>query len=229
MRTHVFNVGKSGVGKSVECLTVAADLAWRTRKKRRCSISLLEPHGDLAKDFLFLRFNTKKYWNRLIYVNPVIHKMLGIEDIYSPVLNFFDIPYRDEDSIDAFSQQITNAFKQMLQKKKTNDEGLSRNMDAVIKPCIATLLRKGDADLRDLKRFMSKDNKDLVALGLKSPDPEHRHFFEYGFAVEQFNVTKNALFIKLQSLLNSPVFRRLVVGNGTNNKSTIDLHKAFNS
>lgn len=53
-------------------------------------------------------------------------------------------------------------------------------MDAIIKPCIATLLRKGDADLRDLKRFMSaQENADLVKLGIASPDPEHANFFKY--------------------------------------------------
>ena len=41
---------------------------------------------------------------------------------------------------------------------------------------------------------------------------------------DQYNVTKNSLYIKLQSLLNSSIFRRLVIG-----KSTIDLEAAFNS
>lgn len=97
-------------------------------------------------------------------------------------------------------------------------------MDAVIKPCVATLLRLEGSDLRDLKRFMGKQNKDLVALGKRSPDPEHREFFENGFHNEQYNITKNSLYIKLQSLLNSPVFRRLVVG-----KSTVNLQHAFNT
>ena len=98
-------------------------------------------------------------------------------------------------------------------------------MDAIIKPCIATLLRKGDADLRDLKRFMnSSENMDLIKLGIQSPDPEHANFFKYAFNKEQYSVTKNALYIKLQSLLNSPVFRRLVIG-----KSTVNLQAAFNS
>jgi len=97
-------------------------------------------------------------------------------------------------------------------------------MDAFLKPCIATLLRKGGCDLRDLKRFMSKNNEERIELGKQSPDPEHRDFFENGFHTEQYNVTKNALYIKLQGLLNSPVFRRLTVG-----KSTVNLSQAFNS
>ena len=70
---------------------------------------------------------------------------------------------------------------------------------------------------------MGENNKDLVELGMKSPDPEHRDFFHHGFHIEQYNITKNSLAIKLQSLLNSPVFRRLVVG-----ESTVNLSAAFN-
>lgn len=188
------------------------------------SIGILEPHGDLAQEILAFSVNSKRYRSRVIYVNPTIHKLLGNNEIYSPVINPFDLPFKDEDSIDAFAQEITNAFKEMIKKPKASDDGISRNMDALLKPCIATLLRKEDADLRDLKRFMSSNNEDLLELGRTSPDPEHRDFFINGFMNEQYNITKNSLYIKLQSLLNSPIFRRLVVG-----KSTINLSKALNS
>lgn len=224
LKKHVYNVGQSGSGKSENQKPVIYDLERRSRKKRNISIGVLEPHGDLAQEVLFFRLHQKKYRNRLVYINPTINKLLGIDEIYSPVINPFDISSTDEDTIDAFAQENTNAFKEMLKGSRSGDYGLSRNMDAVIKPCVATLLRKGDSDLKELKRFMGKNNKDLIQLGKKSPDPEHREFFENGFTNEQFNITKNSLYIKLQSLLNSPVFRRLVVG-----KSTIDLQHAFNS
>ena len=220
----MYNVGQSGSGKSENQKPVIYDLAWRSRRKRNISIGILEPHGDLAQEVLCFSFHKKKHRDRVIYINPTINKLLNTSKIYSPVINPFDIPTQNEDAIDAFTQEITNACKEMLKTSKSSDNGLSRNMDAMAKPCIATLLRRQKSDIRDLKRFMGKNNKDLVELGKRSPDPEHREFFQNGFANEQYNVTKNALYIKLQSLLNSPVFRRLVVG-----KSTINLQHAFNS
>jgi len=223
LKKHVYSVGQSGAGKSEIQKPVMYDLMRRSKKNKRLSIGLIEPHGDLAQEVLAFKLNWR-YRKRLIYINPTIHKLLWIEEIYTPVINPFDIRSKDEDTIDAFAQEITNALGEMIKTSKSGEGGLTKNMDAVIKPCVATLLRKGDCDLRDLKRFMGKNNKEYVELGKKSPDPEHREFFHHGFTNDQYNITKNSLYIKLQSLLNSPVFRRLVIG-----KSTVDLQKAFNS
>jgi len=216
-------VAQSGSGKSENQKPVIYDLEWRSRKKRNISISIMEPHGDLAQEVLFFNLHKGKNRSRIIYINPTINKLLNTKDTYSPIINPFDIEAKDEDTIDAFAQEITNALKEML-KSGNSAGGLTRNMDAIIKPCVATLLRKEGSDLSDLKRFMSKNNEDLIKLGMQSPDAEHADFFEHGFQNEQYNITKNSLYIKLQSLLNSPVFRRLVIG-----KSTINLQKAFNS
>ena len=128
------------------------------------SIGIIEPHGDLAQEVMSLAVHRKKYRNRLIYISGSIHKLLGIDEIYTPVINPFDLKNKDEDTIDVFAQEITNAFTEMIKKSKKASDGLSTNMDAVIKPCIATLLRQDYTDLRDLKRFMSKDNADLIQL-----------------------------------------------------------------
>lgn len=210
LRKHTYNVAQSGSGKSENQKPVMYDLIRRSRKKNYLSVGVMEPHGDLAQEVLYFALR-RKYRKRLIYINPTINKLLGTKEVYTPVINPFDIPSRDEDTIDAFAQEITNAFKQMLRKSKNSNSGVSTNMDAILKPCIATLLRKEGSDLRDLKRFMGKNNQELVALGCQSPDPEHREFFQNGFQNEQYNITKNSLYIKLQGLLNSPVFRRLVV------------------
>ena len=106
------------------------------------SIGLIEPHGDLAKEVLSFAVNRKKYRKRLIYINPSINKALGVKEIYSPVINPFQLKHIDEDTIDAFAQEITNAFKEMIKNPRSSDDGISTNMDAIIKPCIATLLRK---------------------------------------------------------------------------------------
>ena len=144
LRKHAYSVAQSGSGKSEIQKPIIYDLIRRTRKNNRLSIGVLEPHGDFAQEVMSFAVHKKKYRNRLIYINPTIHKLLKIPEVYSPVINPFDLKGigRDEDTIDVFSQEITNAFKEMIKNPKKADDGISRNMDAFLKPCIATLLRK---------------------------------------------------------------------------------------
>ena len=224
LKKHTYIVSQSGAGKSELMKLMFYDLQRKSGKKRQHSLVLLDPHGDFAWECLGFVLNRKAQRDRVVYINPTIAKRInGCKDVYSPVINIFDLPNREEETIDAFSQEITNAISEMI--RKGGDDVLSVNMDAFLKPCIATLLRRGNADLSDLKRFMDEQNNaDLIQLGKQSPDPEHRTFFQGGFTNKRYKQTKDAVFIKLQSLLNSPVFRRLVIG-----KSTLNLEHALNS
>lgn len=225
VRKHIYIVSQSGAGKSELMKLLFYDLQRKSGKKHKYSLALLDPHGDLSWEVLGYVLNRKKQKSRIIYINPTIHKRLGINEVYSPTLNIFDIPNKEEETIDAFSQEITNAISEMIQKPSNAADAFSTNMDAFLKPCIATLLRMGNTDIRDLKRFMDdENNEDLVLIGQQSPDEEHRNFFLSNFNNKRYKPTKDAVFIKLQSLLNSPVFRRLTVG-----ASTVDLEKAINS
>lgn len=225
LNKHLYLVSQSGAGKSEMLKILIYDLQRKSGLKRQHSIVVLDPHSDLSYDVLGFVLNRKTQKDRVVYINPTINKRLGLKEVYSPIINIFDIPNKEEDTIDAFSQEITNAMAEMIKKPTSADDAFSTNMDAVLKPCIATLLRMGDTDLRDLKRFMDdRNNADLVAIGQQSPDEEHRSFFRSGFSDKCYRVTKNAVFIKIQSLLNSPVFRRLTVG-----KSTVNLEWQLNN
>lgn len=219
----VYIVGQSGTGKSETLKLFIYDTIRKTRKSTKTSLFILEPHGDLCQEVArYIPFLSQQR-GRLIYLNPTIHKLLGCTTRYTPIINFFDIPSKDEETIDAFSQEITNAISQMIAKAGSSDDVFSTNMDTFLKPCIATLLRLEYSDLSMLKRFMSDNNEDLIALGQQSPNPEHAEFFRNGFQNKRYKATRDAVYIKLQSLLNSSLFRRLVIG-----KSTIDLERALN-
>lgn len=226
IRKHIYLVSQSGAGKSELLKLLIYDLIRRSGKKRRYTTILLDPHHDLSHEVLGFSFFRKLYKDRLIYINPTINKEIGVKEAYSPTINLFEIPDKEEDTIDAFSQEITNAISEMIKKPSNADEAFSTNMDAFLKPCIATLLRMDrTTDLRDLKRFMDDEaNEDLIAIGQRSPDEEHRSFFQNSFSKKRYNTTKDAVYIKLQSLLNSALFRRLTVG-----ESTINLPKAVNN
>ena len=194
-------------------------------EKRNKSIVLIEPHGDLALEVLSFWLNTQM--DRVVYVDPYIRdtskQAVGkflFEEEYTPVINPFQIKDKSARSIDFVSQELTGAFVEILK-----DKNFSIQMDALLKPCIATLLRKGDATLRDLQRFMNdNENADLIQLWLQSPKETDRAFFQYGFHKGSISLTKNSIYFKMQSLLNSYTFSNLVLG-----KSTIDLEDAINS
>ena len=116
--------------------------------------------------------------------------------------------------LELIAQEITGIFAELLK-----DSVLSVQMQALLMPCIATLLRRKNSNLRDLQRFMVNDlNTDLIELGMQSPNPAHRNFFEVAFMSGAYTTTKYSIYTKLQSLLNNSVF-----SNMTTRSSTLDI------
>ncbi len=202
---HTLSLGASGTGKSELIKT----LLYNDIQKSESSIVLLDPHGDLA--FEVSRMIKEK--KRLIYIDLDICK----DKIFT--INPFDIKSKDESVISTMTQELLSALEVGL------DIEWSNNMEAILEPCISTLLRKGDTDLYELQRFMEDSkNEDLVELGKKSPIKGHREFFYSYFKKEKFTVSKDAIAIKLQVLLNNPTLSNSITG-----KSTIDLEKEINT
>ena len=72
-------------------------------------------------------------------------------------------------------------------------------MDAILSPCIATLLRKKDSSFAELQRFMDDDNNTaLVALGKQSPNLQHRNLFQHKFHSQLFSATKHGIYTRMQ-------------------------------
>lgn len=133
----------------------------------------------------------------------------------TPTLNPFRLKKHDTKSIGIMAQEILNALESII------GSDFSPNMEALLTPCIYTLLQKGDSGLDELLVFMNdKLNTELVELGLKSPIKVHRDFFQHQFKEKKFQITKDAIATKLQLLLNNPIFYNFVTGN-----STINLEK----
>ena len=110
------------------------------------------------------------------------------------------------------------------------------NMKTLLIPCIHTLLQaKSDATIVDLQRFLNEEpldrndkkgprhNDALLDLGRQTVDSAHRTFFREKFRSTKYDSTKDALYTRLQDMLNSPVMRRMTVG-----KSTVKLSKIIN-
>ncbi len=84
-------------------------------------------------------------------------------------------------------------------------------MDAILSPCIATLLRLETSSFSDLQRFMDDNNNaDLLALGQQSPNPQHKLLFRHKFNSSLFSATKHGIYTRLQVILNDPTFQNLI-------------------
>ncbi|OMH28087.1 hypothetical protein BGP75_22230 [Motiliproteus sp. MSK22-1] len=68
----------------------------------------------------------------------------------------------------------------------------------------------------DLQRFMDDDNnQDLIELGTRSPNRQHRYFFQHRFTKKSLWITKHGIYTRLQVLLNDPIFQKLISGVDT--------------
>lgn len=200
---HCYINGKSGSGKS-ELLKL---FFYYLQRDTDHSLILIDPHGDLAKEILAFRFASPE---QVIYIDPYLHP-----DRF-PVFNPLDIPQRDEYSIGIYTQEIVKVFDELL-----SGVTLSNQMQALLTPCVATLLKREGSTLYDLQRFMMDgSNQDLVALGKQSTNPSHRLFFEREFHNKLYVKTKLSIYTKVLSLLNTQTFFNLTIG-----KSTVNLEK----
>jgi len=213
---HTYITAMTGAGKS-EVLKLLINSYIKLNKiNSYCSTVLIEPHGDLATEVAQLKSNALS--KDLIYINPYLNEH------FIPTINPFElVGEKTEQNIDVTTQELVNVFAEIL------GSNFSVNMEALLYPTIATLLRLNSKDnpigLETLQRFMNDShNEDLVSLAVKSPNISHREFFKNGFYNSNLSTSKQALYSKIQSLLNSHIFSKLILG-----KSTINLEYLLNS
>lgn len=206
MKRHCYISGLSGSGKS-ELMKL---IFYHLQEQTDHTLVLLDPHGDLAQEVLEFTFKEPE---RVVYIDPYL-----FENKF-PVFNPFDIPQRDDYSIEIYTQQIVKVFQELL-----SGATLSLQMQALLTPCVATLLKRKGSSLYDLQRFMiDGHNEDLVRLGKASKNPSHRLFFEREFHNKLYQSTKLSIYTKVLSLLNTRTFFNMTVG-----ESTIDLEAEIN-
>jgi hypothetical protein len=194
------------------------DLQRRSQSKKEFSLVVLDPHGDLAKKVLSFAHNTQK--ERVIYVSSSINREGNTKQTYSAIINPFDNDGSDEE-INILSQELADALMELLSDSTYN---FTPQMQAIIRPCIATVLRTKNPCLNELKRFMlDGQNEDLIELGKQSPNAQHRDFFNNDFHIDEYRITKKSIRTKLTYFLGDQTLSNMI-----NGKSTIDLEKCMN-
>ena len=214
-KRHTYICSKTGSGKSelIKMLVYSY-----LKNPGYCATVVIEPHGDLCEEIGKFKENCQTirgnhYTKNLVYIDPTLY------DDYSPSINPFDLKDKSERNIDAVSQSLTDVFDELL--KSAN---LSLQMETLLIPCISVLLRLEKTSIKDLQIFMDDErNGSLVNHGKQSPNEAHREFFQNAFFNKSYSPTKQSIYTKIQSLLNSPGFSNFIA-----KPSTFDLEEELN-
>lgn len=219
MKSHTHILGAPGTGKSQLIKLMIYRLQEMSNKKRDKGIVLIDPAGDLTKEILFFSMNKNNM--RVIYIDPYINEMLGIEEQYVPVINPFYLEHKTEKNINWLVDELTAAFVEII-----GSADLTPNMKSLFKSCLLVLLSKVEnPSIRDLYEFIGEDeNGRFVKTALKHPDSLIREFFERDFFSGNYKTTRGSVRAKIHSMIISPVFRSMTVGD-----NTINLEKAMNA
>lgn len=221
---HCFMVSRTGGGKS----ELMKAIAFQRIYENNSALITIDPAGSMVDEMAHW-----KEWvgnTRLIYFHPRLERGM------TPTINPFETPYThrtDEDAVQAkqvIAQQLRDAFEQII--AGSAGSSLSLQMQALLMPCILTLLDMPGATLLDLQRFMhvpqdrreQPKNMDLVAFGQSRRHyPAVPSFFTNDFRDDaRFRSTKHSISTKIQSLLNSGFFLDMTCG-----RSTINLEEAI--
>ncbi len=211
LNRHLLITGRTGSGKTLFLQTLFYQLQLHSHDKQQASMVLLDPHGDISEKLFSLRLNTQKP-SRLWYIDP------QWDSDRVPCLNPFWTKVKDPILVDLLSQQWAKAFSELIP-----EAGMTLQMEAVLKPCLAVLFQSGECGLLELQSFMDDSkNEKLVALGRDCAHPVFRSFFESAFLNKKYAPTKLAIYTRLQLLLNNYAFYQMM-----NGKSSIDLKKGM--
>lgn len=208
LQRHCYICGSTGSGKSELMRLLFYQLQHSSEQKKTRTLILIDAHGDLAQQIKTSHLN--KDSDRLIYIEPDLRKG------WSPVINPLEITKKDDNSIVARAQFLSDAIEEAIKVD------MSVNMNALLIPSLALLLRLEGTTLLDLIKLM-KDDKELIEKGKIMGTRAHREFFK-SFTDSHYKRTKAAIYTKLQTFLNYPAFYNMVIG-----KSTVDIGKAINS
>lgn len=225
LERHTYILGGTGSGKSEVLKYLFYNLWSKSKERRNYSLISLEPHGKLSYELL--QFNLlASDPKRVVYLDPFLRKTakrLCGEDVlgedFTFIFNPFDLPRKTPDDINYATQELSYGLFEILES-----EGASRQMKALVRACVSTLLVNDGMSISDLKRFMDDDdNHDLVQAGLKNPNTEHRKLFTR-FDHSSISPTKSGIYYRLLSLIDDIHLRRILVG-----KSTVDIEQEINA
>jgi hypothetical protein len=203
---HRHFLGASGIGKS-EVLKV---MAIKDIQDENSSFILLDGGQKLALELARQIDNP----TRLVYIDESLDENCKIS------INPLDTKDKNPKNLAIMSKHISKSFELIMESE------WSTNMEAVILPVIYILMEIGGFDIKDIKRFMDVANyEELCELALKSSNEDHKNFILNDFnRIKSITGTRDAIFMKLQSLISDGSINNCITG-----ESTLNLEELVNT
>jgi hypothetical protein len=201
---HIWNVGKTGTGKS----TMIANMVIDDLKKGR-GVAVIDPHGDLCDDIL--NYIPKNRINDTIYFNPA-------DRDFSIVVNPLEVTNKEE------AELVVSGLMSIFTKVWQNV--WSARMEYILRNSFMTLADLPNSTLEDvLKMLSSQSYRNRILTKVK--DHTLVNFWKDEYEKMPPALQKEAIAPiqnKVGQFVTSPMIRR-IIGNP---KSTISLDEIMN-
>lgn len=202
---HTYITGGTGSGKTEAIKVIVHHYVAR----HKTAVVVIEPHGDLAQQIAQWQ-DFREDPDRLVYIDPAIDTAQ-----YTPIFNPLDIPDSERTplSVNSTAIEIVEVFREIL-----SGVDFSKQMETLLRACIATLLLRKGSTFRDLLRFLDDEkNADLLAFAKENLVGDldlFRSFLMTEFGKDSMNPTKQSIKMRLFSFLPG-FFERVTVGNSS--------------
>ena len=212
VRHHVYVTWKTWAWKSALIEQRVYYQWWKSRKTKDRTIIFLDPHGDSVEKIR--KFDlAKKYFWRCVYIDPTLSKW------NTPTINPLQCWETNSLDIEIQANQLVMAIQEMIP-----DARLTNFMKAILKPVIYVLLSLHTCSLRDIQDFMKAEEWERIEHGKRCKVETYASFFRNERNNPMYLRSKQSVYTKIQSLMNSQVFYHMTVG-----ESTINLEQAMRS
>jgi hypothetical protein len=201
---HIWNVGKTGTGKS----TMIANMVIDDLKKGR-GVAVIDPHGDLCDDIL--NYIPKNRINDTIYFNPA-------DRDFSIVVNPLEVTNKEE------AELVVSGLMSIFTKVWQNV--WSARMEYVLRNSFMTLADIPNSTLEDVLKLLASQSYRNRILA-KVTDQSLVNFWKDEYEKMPPALQKEAIAPiqnKVGQFVTSPMIRR-IIGNA---KSTISLDEIMN-
>lgn len=207
-RRHSYVCGGTGSGKSEMLKRLVHHYL---TDDPSTAVVVIDPHGELT--YQIAHFVENAETDRLVLIDPSLSRTDGVTPVFNP-FELAHLPSPEDLSI--YTEELMAAFRATMD----DEAGFSLQMEVVLKPCIAALLLMPDGHIGHLQQFMDDDeNAQLKDYAIRNlPNSQQVQFVRRQLDKSSYAITKQSIYTKIQSFLNSQVFLNFLVG-----PSTLDL------
>lgn len=197
-KAHTIVVGSSGSGKS----ELLKSMLYRDVKDNSVSTVLIDPHGILAPQILYMR---GKDHSKMVYINPTWN------DNLTPILDPFDVDIKNERQLQNYLSFFVHTFEQTA-----NIENTEAQKELLYAGVNAILEMKGN--MFDLYGLFN-DVPEIYQKALtNTKNPVYLNILRSKWLTPQMSGTKSAILRNIGTFLANKDFRDFTIG-----KSTINL------